>query len=607
MTQTHCHQPHKQPGQALILTLVVITMLVLEVAVISLIAIRGFGEEGLLMSQNISTRRAAEIALNRLNTSLVSYLNTTGTPAGADTAYAQNVSPITSITLTLDNPDGGTSSTSITIDAWVKERKGNLYHLVGRARQGTTDILMHRWIPIQACPDGLQLIMSDRYITTPSREWYWNTQYPFVMTSSEDRVFFGENSSTGEFWTWDETDGLSTIVTGEYKPGYEAMAVASDGRVFFGEPNPVASGSFWTWKADTGLSTIVDGAQNGIYPAHVFVGTDGRVAFSEYNQSFTANRGKIWTWKNGVLSTIYTPSAGGWGVGVFGMGPDSRIYYTANPNGDSDTETYYWLDGTPPTTGLVLDISIELARVAPDGRIFMQRKGQSDPPALIYTWKPGLSSVSSSSPLYSWNYDTFQLGADSSNNFYITKSDNSSTNDACYVSNGTTSITIASGGGTNNLCYPLSGMTQVDSKIYLSGMVYEPGTGLTTKYLSSGNNNLDDMVVDSTGRVSGNASDAPGAFITWKDGTLSTIVSGVDTMGERSVAVNSDGRVFFGQNASSGTFWTWKEGVGLSTLATGTKIGYFSTATTSAGRVFFGETGSNARFWTWKERNCGAN
>jgi hypothetical protein len=222
---------------ALLLTLVMIVLLSLEVAVIGLVAIRGLGEEGTLATRNTAARRAAESAINRLSTQLSQYLNSTGTPDQALTLFAPGgSSAITNQALTLDNPDGSQTTSPVIISAYIKERRGSLYHIIGRAVEGSVDLVIHRWVQLQACPQsltGLTLILSDRVMTNPVRLFFYDDPYPFVMTDDNSRVFFGEDSTSGKFWTWHPDTGLTTITTGQNKPGYNSMGVTSDGRVFF--------------------------------------------------------------------------------------------------------------------------------------------------------------------------------------------------------------------------------------------------------------------------------------------------------------------------------------------------------------------------------------
>ncbi len=219
----------QHPGSALIITFIFLIMLSLQVAMISLIAVRGFSEEGVLLTQNISARRSAETALNRLETKLHNFL-LTGTTATAESSFAQGqANAITATTLSTDNPDGGTDTMPVTISAWVQERRGDMYHMVGRATSGGVDILMHRWVRVKVCPSGGAL-------TTIASGIDWPGDASTVASPVDGRVFFGQMKNPGNFWTWDPATGLSVIISGIAAPGFYATSAVSpiDGRVFFG-------------------------------------------------------------------------------------------------------------------------------------------------------------------------------------------------------------------------------------------------------------------------------------------------------------------------------------------------------------------------------------
>jgi hypothetical protein len=396
-------------GMALLLTLITIMLLSLEVAIISVVATRGMGEEATLFTRYMAVRRGAETALTRLNTKMADYLNGQGTPNQADTWFAEGGGgSIDSQSLTLDNPDGGSTTSPVVISAYLAERKGNFYHLVSRARENGIDIKLHRWVELLYCPNPLQLILSDRRMNNPFRVQYYTDPYPFVMTDSTGRVFFGEDVAPGKFWTWHPYTGLSTIVTNESKPGFNTMAVAPDGRVFFGEDT--TNGSFWTWKADTGLSTLVNNISHSVAPStvnttFVHVASDGRVVWSESHE-WNDLWGAIWTWKEGVgLSTVFTPTGTTGTRGVRGIGPGGHIYFAkithlgVAPWWQIDVR--YWLNGT---TTLVAGDSggypafIDNLKTSSSGRVAFLA---DNAPSRLWTWKPGSSLILTPLPMNS--------------------------------------------------------------------------------------------------------------------------------------------------------------------------------------------------------------
>ena len=78
-------RPH-QGGTVLLLTIMMLVLLTFEVAVISLVAQRGLGEEGMLQSQHIAARRGGETVLNQLENALYTYLQAND-DTSAETAF----------------------------------------------------------------------------------------------------------------------------------------------------------------------------------------------------------------------------------------------------------------------------------------------------------------------------------------------------------------------------------------------------------------------------------------------------------------------------------------------------------------------------------------
>ena len=133
------------------------------------------------------------------------------------------------------------------------------------------------------------------------------------LTSSNmanDRVFFGSSTN---FYTYQLSTGLSTIITAQSNPGFDHNVPAADdwttgqfatpsGRVFFGEAN--TSGSYWTWHSSTGLSTIVSVASRP--------GQYVRSAADDNDRAYFGDEaGKFWTWHTTTgLSTLVESTTG---------------------------------------------------------------------------------------------------------------------------------------------------------------------------------------------------------------------------------------------------------------------------------------------------------
>src|SRR5262245_16912943 len=112
-------QHPRSQGMALLITLIMVLLLSLEVAMIGLVASRGLGDEGALLTRNTAARRGAEVALNRLNTQLTLFLSSNGTPDQVDTNFKMGQGQdIASQTLVLDSPDSGTTNSPVTISAY---------------------------------------------------------------------------------------------------------------------------------------------------------------------------------------------------------------------------------------------------------------------------------------------------------------------------------------------------------------------------------------------------------------------------------------------------------------------------------------------------------
>ncbi len=108
------------------------------------------------------------------------------------------------------------------------------------------------------------------------------------------------------------------------------------------------------------------------------------------------------------------------------------------------------------------------------------------------------------------------------------------------------------------------------------------------------------IVVDSPNeRLFFGENNNPGNFYTWKDGVLSTIVSGRNAPGVASTLESSSGAVFFGEEGNPGNFYTWKDNV-LTTILSGRSKPGFENITVSGERVFFGEDSNPGNMYTWK-------
>jgi Tfp pilus assembly PilM family ATPase len=105
-------------GSVIMLVLIVLTMTMLEIAMLSLILTRSLGDKGVLLTQDQVARRGTETALTRISNSLSAYLAASGT-TNVDTAFAAGGSnDIENVALTATDPeDSSADATNVTISA----------------------------------------------------------------------------------------------------------------------------------------------------------------------------------------------------------------------------------------------------------------------------------------------------------------------------------------------------------------------------------------------------------------------------------------------------------------------------------------------------------
>lgn len=127
-----------------------------------------------------------------------------------------------------------------------------------------------------------------------------------IAVLDNGRVFFGSqryNAPKGPFLTYHPNTGVTTIFTsgGPGRYGYTfALAVDnSDERVYFGGDSDTPG--FWTWNPSAGLSTILGNTFEGI-------GTYGSIA-SDDNGTVYFGQGDVaapfWEWSSGVQGCAY--------------------------------------------------------------------------------------------------------------------------------------------------------------------------------------------------------------------------------------------------------------------------------------------------------------
>ena len=592
-------RPH-QGGTVLLLTIMMLVLLTFEVAVISLVAQRGLGEEGMLQSQHSAARRGGETVLNQLENALYTYLQAND-DTSAETAFNYGGSNyIAQSDLMITPPGGGADiATDVKVTAWVSARRGVWYKLTARAQDGSVDLLVHRWIKMNPCKTGA--ILTQILPVNETNPGYYST----MVSPVDDRVFFGENAASGYFWTWHKDTGLSTITpAAENRPGVEdSTAIASDGRVYFGEQaNP---GQFWTWHQTTGLSTLLpSNAQGpGWYTTHISP-VDGRVFFAENASS------KLWTYKPSTgLSTIgaifYSP-----GDEAYAFGSDGT-YYFGDYSGDTifSWNTTVGLSTVAKITG-VYGVGTGSLSIAPDGRLYFGQRETSGAGRNFWTWKSstGLSTVLPAVSNKTNRAGYYSTIVDSTSRVLFSAYDDSAWGGVhvwtYHPSTGLTTLV------TNINSLGAAGAVAVDSndRFYFSQAgwgdlwTWKSDTGLSTitvQHFNPGGSFSHAFGPNNEyyfGAVDGNNTN----IWRWHTSTgLSTVADGggQSCWGcSNSLRVHDDGRVAWGARRAM----TWSPTTGLSTMGPSNSAnGYGAIEFSSTGGVYFGSDGSKP-FYYWE-------
>ena len=332
----------KTKGTVLVLVLVVLTVTILEVALLSSILVRSFGEEAVTASDNTVSRHAVQTAFTRLESDLTSYLLANGTTNVATDFAAGGANAINSVALTTTNPETGTpgEATNATISAEVDTIRGYHYKMKATASIGDVSYSAYRWVkmnPSVCLPSALMTIVSGRPYPGGKAE------RQFSVDPTTGRVYFGEDNNPGNFYTWHESTGLSTLLAGGFRPGDVYNAInQSTGRVVFGS----GSEGFFSYLPATGLSTIVTGSIGGsphnndkVVYSHA---TNGRFYFRILSNFLT------WSPSTG-LSTIVNSTQATSPGGIRAIDVDvttGRVYFGEQKSTGADFYTWH------PATGL---------------------------------------------------------------------------------------------------------------------------------------------------------------------------------------------------------------------------------------------------------------
>ncbi|MGE0201047.1 MAG: hypothetical protein AB7P76_08770 [Candidatus Melainabacteria bacterium] len=579
------------------LTFFFVILLTLEVTVVNLIAQRSLGEGAILSTQNISARYAQSAAFNRLEQALNQYLMNNGT-TGIETAFAKGGAQEIDETLDVTNPETGSTETgTVNIQAWLAQRRGIWYKIGVRARVADIDLVAFRWFKLNPCSNTSsgQAGVLTTILTGGKKPGYQAT-----AADSTGRVFFAENTGTGNnVYTWKESTGLSTVAANLQYPARDGMVVGADNRLYFGEGSN--TGVIRTWLNGV-LSTISPSLINPGVAGAIKVSSTGRLFFGQENTS-----GRMFTWQSGVLSTISPIAFNNTGQQSIRIAGNGRLYF-GNGAGCCAGNFFTWMSG-------VLSTILPSAVGCPGGngalavdannRVYFSDSCTSTN-ARIWTWEvgTGLSTISTAAK-YPGHGNA--LVADNNNRVFIGED---STAGRLYTYTTTTGLsTLVSGfdyigvGGGNEDARSIG--VDGNNRVFFGGYninrlwTWRIDTGLST--LVSGINSMgyESIIHDESNRTFFMGSYNGNFVYTWDASTgLSTIGSGMNDPGYNKSVAAKNGRLIFG---SWYEMRTWKAGDGLSTLVnTQDDTGKYSTVVANDGTFYFGQMQDPGNFWAWK-------
>ena len=584
LPQLHC----AASGTVLLLTIMMLVLLTFEVAVISLVAQRGLGEEGMLQSQHIAARRGGETVLSQLESALHTYLQAND-GAAAETAFNYGGSNyIAQSDLMITPPGGGADiATDVKVTAWVSQRRGIWYKLTARAQDGSVDLLVHRWIKMNPCKTSASLQTIVNGVSSPGVTWWGST----TKIDSTGRVYFATDDD--EIFTW--KDGvLSTLVTGS---GGE-LEVYGDDRLYISR-NAWDGGVVLSWKESTGLSTLVGGT--GWWSASI-----GNSAWGNDSTELPGNDTVLFTAQK--TSGNYWVLAHSLSYGLSTLLTNQTVQFSYSPASSDGRVMFY--DNSAPTSYLTWKASTGLstvisdhAKTGPDGGSFAIDSGnrfyfgsgqQSTNSNLFWTWKEstGLSTLLTAT-----------------NNYYFKDPVAVSGDDVLFAHQVTAAHTArilrwraATGLSTINIDgAELAANHPATNQMFWVGWDelhrWNSTDGLSTMLYADF---VSDVFVNDDGRVYiTRAINNPDHFWTWKTDTgLSTIMT--FPPGDQSIVQKEgpNGRLYFNQGSR---VWTWSETDGLSTIITGetNPADLHSAVVDANGALYFGETAGSGSFWRW--------
>lgn len=548
----------------LVLVFGLITILLLELSVLSAVIHRSLGGDAQLAAGSVSVRNAAETLLLQMEKNVYDYVRLNGT-TNATTNLCQNctnaIKGVSSLSpwisnatiLTVINPESGaTENTNMYGIAYVSDFSKMPYYQI------TAKIVSK---------DGVKYNVSRWILSNPCA------------------------SSVGS--------SLSTIVFGKGSPGYNASAIDASGNMFFAE----TGGNVYVTNNGT-LTTIAALASNVTAYSMVADGS-GRVFFGQAG----SGTGIYWTWKNGDLNKA---STGLTNPGAYGLSPATDKVYFSTVDSTSNGPLLYWDAGTDAISTVTPsgNMNESSAVLSPSGNGLYFTYAHATAGRVLF-WNSGTSALSTLS------HNLPNIGGQA-----LAAISNTAVAYGSASCSGTRPFLTKDGGTLTTINYNNCSPGYQSIKSDGNGQVYFgenassssrfyvwSTTGLTTIISGGKYAGVFSIQVDPSDALSVFFG-ANSMYYHWYKGTLTTIISGLapgvnslSKLGYKNSVIDlsaSPRRIFFGDNISPANFYTWQSGTGLSTLLAQQTLGTVIKSPPiidSTGRVYFG-SGSN--LYTWK-------
>lgn len=581
---------------------------------VTLVLARDAGQEGTLRGQNISNRQSAELMIESLKTALYQGSKAGLSPGDLWNKYKRNGSDTTYSTLSdsryqLLNPENGQNEMlNGQTSAWIQEHRGHYYHIAARVKVGATDITTHRWVQLSPCQSGGTLTTILSGVPYPG----FNAT---VVDPSDGRVFFGSANNTSvapsNLYSWHPSTGLSTIVSGRPGVGNRSLFMGDDGRVFFGE-GPSGNDTFWTWKAGV-LSTVVSGL-NGAGRAcetcgMLYGARGGKVAALDKVASRiyvgTQSGGKLYTWKDNVLQTIFNS---GTAAAKMAVGGSNELFWM-----DKDllliNQLYRWTPATG-TQNVASLIGISLLAqdgfsVTSNGRVFFSILTIGPLLAPLGIWQSGTGLNLALDRQYQnavgpANFHEFPSGQVFIGAYGLS---------GIWSPGAPNNVQLLSNNAPGGMAFNGNLMAFGDSTANGGVYAWTPSGGLSTITTGIDYPGENEGMLWSGGKLYFGQRKPNGSLYAWdaQSGALTSIaLPNVDNPAiKASIAADASGTVYFGSDSAVGGAWAYNESQGLTPIVTNRPSpGVYSMSAHPHGGVYFGEYSSTGNFYYYLPKRC---